>query len=253
MLEISADKTGLLELAKHGLQASNTPGQIGIILEYEAPVRLSTATLIGRCRIGAFTYIGGGSEVRNSTIGRFCSIAANATIGPAEHPIDWLSSHPFQFDGVRYFDTNEDWNNLKNSTLRFKGNSSLTEVGHDVWIGRNAIIKQGIRVGNGAIVAGGAFVATDVPDYAIVGGTPARVIRYRFDPETIEILKNIEWWNYRLDSEKNDIDFSDIKSSSQKIKSLLQLGKLKGLDPEKFILSKNNENPNRYRIKKYSE
>lgn len=238
LIALSPDKHALPLLLQHGLQVAANIQQIGRSLEYEASVRLSTAVLIGDCRIGAFTYIGGGSEIRNVSIGRFCSIAANVAIGPAEHPVDWLSSHPFQFDGVRYFDADENWQDFINPELRFRGNAAFTEVGNDVWIGRNVIIKQGVKVGNGAIIAGGAFVSKDVPDYAIMGGVPARLIRYRFDSETIELLKGIEWWNYKLDLHKNSINFGDIRQSMDKILSLLSKGEISDFCPKAYILSR---------------
>ncbi len=239
--ELSPDKHALPLLLQHGLQASANIQQIGKSLDYEASVRLSTAVLIGDCRIGAFTYIGGGSEIRKASIGRFCSIAANVAIGPAEHPVDWLSSHPFQFDGVRYFDDDKNWQTFINHELKFRGNSAYTEVGNDVWIGRNVIIKQGVKIGNGAIIAGGAFVSKDVPDYAIMGGIPARLIRYRFDSEIIEILNEIEWWNYKIDSSKNPINLSDIRLSIDQIISLINKGEIKKFNPKNYFINKNND------------
>lgn len=239
--EITTDKNALTTLAEYGLHASTNIKQIGGSLEYEAPIRLSTAVLIGACRIGAFTYIGSGSEVRRASIGRFCSIAANVAIGPAEHPVDWLSSHPFVFDGVRYFDSDENWQDFINPELRFRGNSAVTEVGNDVWIGRNSIIKQGVKVGNGAIIAGGSFVSKDVPDYAIMGGVPARLIRYRFDPKTIELLKGIEWWNYKLESHKNSINFGDARKSISQIQSLIENGMLNEFNPKIYLVKRCND------------
>lgn len=238
---LAPDKHALASITQHGLQASTNIQQIGRSLEYEAPVRLSTAVLIGACRIGAFTYIGGGSEIRNASIGRFCSVAANVAIGPAEHPVDWLSSHPFQFDGVRYFDSDENWQSFINPELRFRGNSAATEVGSDVWIGRNAIIKQGVKVGNGAIIAGGSFVSKDVPDYAIMGGVPARIIRYRFDSETIKLLKSIGWWNYRLESHKNSINFGDVRQSIDQILLLISKGEISDFRPKTYLLNKDKD------------
>ncbi len=234
--DLTADKHALDTLAQHGLHLSASIKQIGGPLDYEASVRLSTATLIGNCRIGAFTYIGGGSEVRRASIGRFCSIAANVAIGPAEHPLNWLSSHPFVCDGFRYIDSDDNYKSFANPKLRFRGNSATTEIGNDVWIGRNVIIKQGIKVGNGAVIAGGSFVNKDVADYAIMAGVPARLIRYRFDFEKIQLLNRIGWWNLNLDSVKNSIDFSDIEKSIDRIQTLLEKGEISKFDPINYYL-----------------
>jgi acetyltransferase-like isoleucine patch superfamily enzyme len=239
--ELGPTKHALPALEKYGLYASNNIKQIGGPLEYESSIRLSTAVLIGACRVGAFSYIGGGSEIRKAHIGRFCCIAANVAIGPAEHPADWLSSHPFVFDGIRYFESDENWQSFATSELKFGGNSAVTEIGNDVWIGRNAIIKQGVKVGNGAIIAGGAFVSKDVPDYAIVGGVPARQIRYRFDSEIIELLKSIKWWEYKLESSFHSINFSEIRQSVDQISSLIMSDKLAKFNPKIYILNNENE------------
>jgi len=79
------------------------------------------------------------------------------------------------------------------SMAHFKEREKI-EVGNDVWIGANVFIRDGIRIGDGAIIAAGSIVVKDVPDYAIVGGAPAKTIRYRFEQETIEKLQKIRWW-----------------------------------------------------------
>lgn len=75
-------------------------------------------------------------------------------------------------------------------------------IGHDVWIGKNVIISNGANIGNGVIAAAGAVITKDVPDYAIVGGVPARIIRYRYTPEQIGTLNRIQWWNWTDDEKK---------------------------------------------------
>ncbi|MGP5465267.1 CatB-related O-acetyltransferase [Pseudomonas helleri] len=136
-----------------------------------------------KIKIGAHSYIRSGSILSVvASIGRFCSVASNCTIGQEKrtHPFDWVSSHPFQY---------EDRSREYTPQLEF------STVGHDVWIGHGATILEGVHVGTGAIVATGALVTRDVPPYAIVGGNPAKVIRYRHPQDVIERLLKSEWWS----------------------------------------------------------
>lgn len=84
----------------------------------------------------------------------------------------------------------------KNLSGGFKGD---TVIGNDVWIGYNATIMPGIHIGDGEIIATNAVVTKDVPSYSIVGGNPAKLIRYRFDEETIDILNTLKWWNWDVE------------------------------------------------------
>ncbi|HEY6951578.1 MAG TPA: CatB-related O-acetyltransferase [Bacteroidota bacterium] len=124
-------------------------------------------------------------------IGRFCSIAAEVKfiMNGGNHPTDWLTTYPFPIFG-------EGWEAATPERWPMKGD---TVVGNDVWIGYGAIIMPGITIGNGAIIASGAVVTKDVPSFAIVGGNPADILRYRFDEETIRRLEQICWWNWDVE------------------------------------------------------
>lgn len=94
----------------------------------------------------------------------------------------------------------------------FDDSTPKTILANDIWIGANAIIPGGIRIGTGAIVAAGAVVVKDVPPYAIVGGNPAKIIRYRFSEEQIKALLESEWWDWPIEKIRQHIDgFSDIE------------------------------------------
>lgn len=159
--------------------------------------------------VGKFTFINIRSVVfPNVKIGRYCSIARSCEIGPANHPLDFLSTHTFQYHAAQ-FPKYPGYKQLQRSTWR---SHQKTEIGNDVWIGAQAIIKGGINVGDGAVIAANAVVTRDVPPYAIVGGSPARVIKYRFEPKIIEQLLALRWWELNVD-ELNGIPFHDIRAA----------------------------------------
>lgn len=150
------------------------------------------AAIRQKCRvyntnIGRYTYIGRNTLIQNTEIGGFCSISESCNIGMPSHPLDFVSTSPVFLEGG---------NCLKTHFANFPYNPCpKTKIGNDVWIGAGAKIKSGLSVGNGAVIAAGAVVTRDVPDYAIVGGVPAKIIRYRFDNDIIEKLQSSQWWN----------------------------------------------------------
>lgn len=145
--------------------------------------------------IGDFTYCSYDTKINKAKIGKFCSIASRVTIGAAEHPMDWISTSPV-FEDVKNSGTNVKFATEKLPLVK------TTTIGHDVWIGEGAMIKQGITIGNGAVIGAMAMVTKDVPPYAIAAGIPAKVIRYRFDEDTIKAIQESEWWNYSDDKLK---------------------------------------------------
>jgi len=125
-------------------------------------------------------------------IGRFCSIAAETRfiMNGGNHATDWFTTFPFPVFG-------QGWEGAMPESWPHRGD---TVVGHDVWIGYGATIMPGVSIGNGAIIATRAVVTKAVPDFAIVGGNPAEVIRYRFDETVRGALTEIAWWDW--DAEK---------------------------------------------------
>lgn len=175
--------------------------------------------------VGAFTYLNGGnSHVRNvGSIGRFCAIAENVMIGMVEHSADFLSAHPI-FTGSPFAHV-EAWQARNRANLdkaagalgtALQGRNAKIQIGNDVWIGEGAFIRSGTTIGDGAIIGGRAVVTSDVPPYAIVAGTPARILRYRFEPDVIERLLELAWWKYGL-SALDGVDFTDIHQAMDRI------------------------------------
>jgi acetyltransferase-like isoleucine patch superfamily enzyme len=146
-------------------------------------------SMLRNVELGRFSYIRGANS-GHCSYGGFCSIGPEAIIGGlGRHPTPWLTTHPSFFStrvlpGLPFSDTEA-----------FEELVPPTTVGNDVWVGARAIILDGVVVGDGAIVAAGAVVSKNVPPYAVVGGVPARTIRYRFDSEVIEELLDWQWWS----------------------------------------------------------
>ncbi len=138
-------------------------------------------------------------------IGRFCSIACGARFlfTSGNHALKSLSTYTFPI----FFD---EWGLDAKNIRDAWDNKGDTVIGNDVWIGYEAIIMPGVKIGDGAIVGTRAVVTGDVPPYTIVGGVPARPIRKRFDDETIRRLEALRWWDW--DEEKLRRNLSAIQS-----------------------------------------
>lgn len=127
-------------------------------------------------------------------IGRFCAIATGAIfiMNGANHALDGISTYPFQIFGGG-------WEKGFEESSLDSGYKGDTIIGHDVWIGRQAVIMPGVRIGNGAIIAAHSVVTRDVPDYGIVAGNPAELKKKRFDGATIAALLQIAWWDWPVE------------------------------------------------------
>lgn len=151
--------------------------------------------------IGDYTYLNtsfGETYIdTNVEIGKFCSIAPNVTIGLGDHNINYISTHPFI--------TNNYYGFIDKSYCLPK-DKLKTIIGNDVWIGANVNIKRGVKIGHGAVIGMNSVVTKDIPNYAIAAGNPAKIIKYRFEPDVIKKLNKIEWWNMSDELLKKNID-----------------------------------------------
>lgn len=163
-------------------------------------------TSLVEVKLGDFTYIGSDTRISKSSIGKFCSIGHGSKIGLGKHPsANFVSTHPIFFSPSSQVQISFSDKNY------FKEFDKII-IGNDVWIGVNAIVLDGVNIGDGVIVAAGAVVTKDIPPYAIVGGVPAKIIRFRFETNEIEKLLELKWWNMDTGYLKNNFTkFHDIK------------------------------------------
>lgn len=162
-----------------------------------------TIKVVNGVKVGKYTY--GHEKICRKewveSIGSFCSIS-NATIISPNHPLEYISAHPFLYFSEDKLFGVERVPGLLNKDIVKNANHKLYEdngkivIKNDVWIGNKANILSGVTINNGAIIGTGAVVTKDVPSYAVVGGVPARILKYRFNKEHIRRLNEIKWWDW---------------------------------------------------------
>lgn len=166
-----------------------------------------------RCRLsnvnfGAYSYVNENSAMDRVTLGRFTSIGPEFICGYGDHPTNFITTSPV------FYSTRRQCGISFTKSSRYD-EEHPTIIGNDVWIGARAFVRDGVQIGDGALIAAGAVVTADVPDYAIVGGVPAKLIRYRFPEDVVRQLLEIQWWNWsedRLREAQPQLAQSDVNS-----------------------------------------
>lgn len=189
------------------------------------------------CTMGSFSYSNATLHT-HLTIGRYCSIAPRLTVAGVRHPHEWLTTSPCTYD--RKF-------LMFDHALQARGVSQRNRhplpaqatvgptIGNDVWIGSDVQLGRRIHIGHGAVVAARSVVTRDVPPYAIVGGNPAKVIKYRFSEQVIERLLALAWWDFHL-ADLGDVDWRDVDKAIATVQDLRERGDVRPYQPPKLVL-----------------
>jgi acetyltransferase-like isoleucine patch superfamily enzyme len=185
-------------------------------VQFDGPAMFDRFAIVKLATIGRYTAAGQMFRCIEARLGAYCSIGDNVLINAGLHPANWLSTHGFQWARQSW-----DWAEEMAEPARLPAFRTRRPVviGHDVWIGANVVVLPGVRVGNGAILGGGAVVTRDVADYTVVAGVPARPIRKRFSEDTIARLLRLRWWDFstRL---LNDLPFDDVDACLDRLEAM---------------------------------
>ena len=173
---------------------------LGVWTQVAHDVKFDQSTL------GDYSYIMQHSQVMQTQIGKFCSIASFVRLNPGNHPLERPTSHHMTYRARQYGFSDAD--DLEFFAWR---EAHPVTIGHDVWIGHNVTVLPGVTIGNGAAVGAGAIVTKDVAPYTVVAGVPAKPIKMRFDDATITKLEAMQWWDWtRSELEARFADFRDM-------------------------------------------
>lgn len=216
-VDLAARHIAALQDAGIRIGALSRPGSVTLReVSLEAPcyVPASVNFRAGPFKVGAYTHTNNGAFA-NCSIGRYCSIASEVAIGQAEHPYENLMISPISWDrdfmGWATYSAEQGSERKLPVTTVERSLRPHTMIGNDVWIAHGVILRAGVKIGDGAVVAAGAVVVKDVPPYAIVGGVPAKVIKYRFSEDIIKRLLAVRWWDLDMLALPG-LDVADVES-----------------------------------------
>ncbi|WP_082171733.1 CatB-related O-acetyltransferase [Methylobacterium indicum] len=223
-------------LAHAGAETFHGDGAfISDTFSFEAPCGIKSMEIHHESSMGAFSY-GVSGFFSETSIGRYCSMGEGIQCGRGAHPTSWLSTSPFFYcHGTRMFDLGtgfsgwekyHDYQPTHPVTHPHVSNGrntpnfiAKTVIGNDVWIGHASFIGQGLTIGDGAVIAGHSVVTKNVPPFAIVGGNPAQIIGFRFDPRQIGKLLDLAWWRFTPWDLRN-IDYSNIDAAIERLQDV---------------------------------
>lgn len=231
---IQREDAGIVEAARnigvnHNLSASDFTKFYGVL---DSPTQIADTKFRHQVNFGAFSYVTGGF-IFDTDVKRYCSLSNGLHIGQQGHPLDWLSSHPFQYQrppfvlGPSFLDKKlfDDDQKLVKSSLGKSLSSQVdrTVIGNDVWLAHGVYVKGGVTIGDGAVVGARSVVTKDIPPYAVVYGTPAKIARYRFSEDVIASLLELRWWDF-APWQLRHINFDNVLEAVRQISILRERG-----------------------------
>ena len=157
-------------------------GKNGVWCTYgKKNVFLRGAVLHEYCTVGSYNHFGNRVMLMNARVGNYCSIGPEVKVGQMDHDLHCVSTSTKIFGPAH-------------GITDHPGFREPAVIDHDVWLGANVVVRQGVHIGTGAVVGAGSVVTSDIPPYAIAVGAPAKVIKYRFPESTISMLLKSKWW-----------------------------------------------------------
>ncbi|CTQ42696.1 CatB-related O-acetyltransferase [Roseibium aggregatum] len=194
---------------------------IGGGVEYSDPVHIGPQVIIQSGTVGRYCFVNNNTCLFGTVhVGQFVSFGRACQVGGSEHSLSNLTTSFFRgsrgwFPDDHYAQTAA----LCEIESPDRARGTITTIGNDVWVGGGAIILRGVTIGDGAVVGAGAVVTKDVPPYAIIGGNPAKVIRYRFDERTISSLLRLKWWDRPIE-QIAVLPFEDVQLCIRELENL---------------------------------
>lgn len=232
------------DLLGHGVCIDEGNNKV-IDFRYERPAMIHGHRLKS-CSMGAFGFYNaaGLASAYRTHFGRYSQVGESTIIGPPEHPMTMFSTHPFAFSRPSHMprmyqmpefarlspdeDAGPAWADTETATE--------TYVGHEAYVGAGSFVKRGVRIGHGAVIGARSVVTRDVPPYAIVIGSPARILRYRYPDALIERFLKLQWWLYDLAPHKKAVDWTRSEATLDYFEQKLADGQLDVLRPPTFSI-----------------